>query len=541
LADAQPPRPYLLGMRAWSRLLRIGPQTLTVLSTLIVAVGVYYAFQGSQLGVILPGLAAAIGLMVMRRQEHRSRRQQAILEATTVREAERNRQLVILRELAGTMLQVETLDELFAEVVGVAQSLFEAEGASAMVLAEEGRFLKVAAGSGLYTNQTGVLVPTDKSLTGWVVSHDQGVISEDASSDPRVYETPGVDLRRRRLVCAPLRSSGIVLGCLAVTSRGTSRPFTPSDLEVLQTLADQVALGIDRTRTLQESYQNAAALEIKNQELIEATKLKSEFLANMSHELRTPLNSIIGFSDLLLHQGAGSLDAQQRDFLESISRNGSHLLGLINDVLDLSKIEAGQMTYTLTATDLRRQILAAVADTESLRSAKGQICEVTLDEGPLVVKADGRRVRQVLFNLLSNASKFTPTQGHIAVSALRTRAPLPVPAQRASDAAGVSTRDAVWVAISDDGIGIRPEDMNRLFIEFSQVDSSAARQAQGTGLGLALSKRFVELFGGAIGCESVYDRGSTFWFLLPVEGPLRRPEVTELEPEQNLEPAPPIE
>jgi signal transduction histidine kinase len=102
-------------------------------------------------------------------------------------------------------------------------------------------------------------------------------------------------------------------------------------------------------------------------------------------------------------------------------------------------------------------------------------------------------------------------------------------------------RDAVWVAISDDGIGIRPEDMSRLFIEFSQVDSSAARQAQGTGLGLALSKRFVELSGGAIGCESVHDRGSTFWFLLPVNGPLRRPEVTELEGEQNLEPAPPIE
>jgi signal transduction histidine kinase len=198
---------------------------------------------------------------------------------------------------------------------------------------------------------------------------------------------------------------------------------------------------------------------------------------------------------------------------------------LINNVLDLSKIEAGRMSFALAPTDLRDAITAAVTDTASLRSTKHQPVSLDLDQGSLTVLGDGQRVRQVLFNLLSNASKFTPDGGHIALSALRTRAPLPVPAERAGDKPGVLTRDAVWVAVSDDGIGIRQEDMPRLFVEFSQVDSSASRRVQGTGLGLALCRKFVELMGGTIGCESIHGTGSTFWFILPVEGPIRRPEA----------------
>jgi signal transduction histidine kinase len=271
--------------------------------------------------------------------------------------------------------------------------------------------------------------------------------------------------------------------------------------------------------------------------LIRATQLKSEFLANMSHELRTPLNAIIGFSDLMLSGAGGSLDATQRDFLESIARNGHHLLELINNVLDLSKIEAGGMSFTLAPTDLRQAIHSAVADTASLRSARHQSVEIIADEGGLSILGDGQRIRQILFNLLSNSSKFTGEGGQISLTATRTRAPLPIPADRASDKPGVQVRDAVWVAVSDDGIGIRPEDMPRLFVEFSQVDASTSRRAQGTGLGLALSKKFVELMGGTIGAESIYGRGSTFWFLLPVDGPVRRlePVVRAVEPDHRLE------
>jgi signal transduction histidine kinase len=245
----------------------------------------------------------------------------------------------------------------------------------------------------------------------------------------------------------------------------------------------------------------------------------------MSHELRTPLNAIIGFSDLILANGAGDINEQQREFLEAVLRNGQHLLALINSVLDLSKIEAGHMVLTLAQTDLREAVIGAVSDTASLRSAKSQECTVQLDESSLSVVADGVRVRQVLFNLLANASKFTPEGGSISLSGVRTRAPLPLPADRSGDERRMVTQDVVWISVVDSGIGIAPEDMPKLFQEFSQVDSSASRQAQGTGLGLALSKKFVEMHGGTIGAESIPGKGSTFWFILPTEGPVRRPQA----------------
>jgi signal transduction histidine kinase len=242
----------------------------------------------------------------------------------------------------------------------------------------------------------------------------------------------------------------------------------------------------------------------------------------MSHELRTPLNAIIGFSDLILEGGTGELNSQQREFTEAVARNGKHLLSLINSALDLSKIEAGRMSLALVVTDLREAIGAAVADTASLRSAKQQVCTLNLDSASLTVVADGGRIRQILFNLLSNASKFTGEGGKIAVTAVRTRAPLKQPADRAGDQARLVPHDVVWVSVTDEGIGIKREDMPKLFQEFSQVDSSSSRRTQGTGLGLALCKKFVEMHGGSIGADSVYGKGTAFWFLLPADGPMRR-------------------
>ncbi|HEY7614694.1 MAG TPA: ATP-binding protein, partial [Gemmatimonadales bacterium] len=179
-------------------------------------------------------------------------------------------------------------------------------------------------------------------------------------------------------------------------------------------------------------------------------------------------------------------------------------------------------TLSLAPTDLREAITGAVADTESLRRAKNQNVWLELDNTPLNVIADGVRVRQVLFNFLSNASKFTGEGGSIILTALSTRAPLAPPADRKGDDRKLVTKDVVWVSVADTGIGIASEDMPKLFQEFSQVDSSASRQAQGTGLGLALSKKLVEMHGGTIGAESLPGRGSTFWFILPAEGPIRR-------------------
>ena len=168
------------------------------------------------------------------------------------------------------------------------------------------------------------------------------------------------------------------------------------------------------------------------------------------------------------------------------------------------------MSLELAGTDLREAVTDAVSDTASLRSAKRQECTLHLDDASLA------------FNLLSNASKFTAEGGEITLSALRTHAPLRVPADRPGDERRALTREVVWVSVADSGIGIAPEDMVKLFQEFSQVESSASRQAQGTGLGLALCKKFVEMHGGTIGAESIPGHGSSFWFMLPTEGPVRR-------------------
>ena len=237
-----------------------------------------------------------------------------------------------------------------------------------------------------------------------------------------------------------------------------------------------------------------------NAELDQAGRLKDQFLANVSHELRTPLNSVIGFSDLLLTEEAGgaSLTAMQRDSLETIARNGRHLLQLINELLDISKIAAGRM-------DLKREPLVLeglfreAADTVRAQlDARRHRLVIDPPPEPYTVLADHIRVRQVLLNLLSNAIKFTPDGGQITLAA--------------GAADGGRT---VRVAVCDTGIGIDAGDQAKLFREFVQVDASASRRYEGTGLGLALCKRLVELHGGAIGVESALGRGSTFWFTLP--------------------------
>lgn len=498
------------------------PGYLTWVAILVGWIGVFLAYGGEPLGAALAGLAMLIAVLAFFRGRDLSREQRHRLQDAVAAAATRNRELNLLRQMSDELLKVDTFDQLFEVVGRVAADLFGSEGSAVLLVAEEGRFFKIVAGTGAFVRRVGALIPGERSLAGWVIANDQGAIVEDAATDPRVHVPAGMSLDARRVIMAPLRSSGLALGTIAVTDRNDGENFSPADLDLLQTLADQVAVGIDRTRALEASRAGAQALQAKNEELLRATRLKSEFLANMSHELRTPLNAIIGFTDLILSGSTGPVEQTHREFLESVSRNGNHLLGLINNVLDLSKIESGSMAFTLAPTDLRQAIRAAVTDTASLRSAKQQAVEVTLDESGLTILADGQRVRQILFNLLSNASKFSPEKGHIALSATRTRAPLPVPAERASDKPGIQVRDAVWIAVSDDGIGIRPEDLSRLFVEFSQVDASASRRAQGTGLGLALSKKFVEALGGTIGAESIHGKGSTFWFILPVDGPVRR-------------------
>jgi len=518
-ASPPPTPPVKVGL--FTGINRPGP--LALLAMAVGWLGIYFAYQGSWLGVILALACTAGGFMATRRGRELARMQRTRLEGAIAASVARNRELELLRRLGSTLLDVQSSRELLDQVVQLSANLLLAEGAAIMLVAEEGRFLRVAAGAGLLGSAGGSLLPIDKSLAGCAVLNDEPITSDDMERDPRNFSIDTLPPTLDRAICVPLRSSGVVIGAACAYNRLDGKLFDEHDVALLGALGEQVAVGLDRATMLEETRRNEKELANKNRELVRVTKLKDEFLANMSHELRTPLNAIIGFSELMLMPGAGTLDEQQRDFLESVARNGRHLLGLINNILDLSKIEAGRMTVHLTRVDLRESIQGAVTDTGSLRSAKRQEVSIEVGTEPLFVVADHIRVRQVLFNLLSNASKFTPEGGTVSLSALRTPVPLPIPADRAGDKPRLASRDAVWVSVQDSGIGIRPGDMGKLFQVFSQVDSSSTRQQQGTGLGLALCKQFVEMHGGTIGAESVFGGGSTFWFILPVEGPIRQP------------------
>jgi signal transduction histidine kinase len=230
-------------------------------------------------------------------------------------------------------------------------------------------------------------------------------------------------------------------------------------------------------------------------ELETTSRHKSEFLANMSHELRTPLNAIIGFSQVLRERMFGEVNAKQEEYLDDILSSGNHLLSLINDVLDLSKVEAGQVELEVAPFSLRDALERGVVMVRDRATNDG--VQVALAAGPEVdvVEGDERRIRQVIFNLLSNAVKFTPAGGTVDVKAARVDG-------------------EVRVSVADTGPGLAAEDQQRIFEEFQQTEAGA-EQREGTGLGLALSKRLVELHGGRIWVDSDLGKGSTFFFTLP--------------------------
>jgi signal transduction histidine kinase len=296
---------------------------------------------------------------------------------------------------------------------------------------------------------------------------------------------------------------------------------------------NQMALEIQRSRELAESYlaslrANAdhleeanRALQHTNQELAKASRMKSEFLAVMSHELRTPLNVIIGFSEVLLDQTFGAVNPKQERYVSNILTSGRHLLALINDILDLSKVEAGKMQVAPAPFDLRQSLDEIQSLVRNLAAKKA--IEVRCGDVPaLTPVTDQKLFKQVMLNLLSNAIKFTPEGGSVE---LRVRsmdgkvlrgdaASRRMPPQRRG---AIQPRLVLLVEVRDTGVGIAPEDQERIFEAFQQVDASYARRQEGTGLGLALTRRIVQLLGGEIWFESVRDEGSTFWFYVPFE------------------------
>jgi signal transduction histidine kinase len=283
---------------------------------------------------------------------------------------------------------------------------------------------------------------------------------------------------------------GEAIGLIALIKGEQVDPFTEKQMEVVTTFADQAVIAIENARLFQEIQEKTRQLEVAN-------KHKSEFLANMSHELRTPLNAIIGFSEVLMEKMFGEVNEKQADYLKDIHESGRHLLSLINDILDLSKIEAGRMELELSTFHLPTAISNAMTLVRERAQRHGIQLGSELDPALGELNADERKVKQILLNLLSNAVKFTPDGGRVHVSAAQVNG-------------------AVEVSVRDTGIGIAPEDQAVVFEEFRQVGRDRMRTAEGTGLGLALTRRFVELHGGAIRLDSTPGQGSTFSFTLPL-------------------------
>ena len=330
-----------------------------------------------------------------------------------------------------------------------------------------------------------------RSLLGRVFRERETVHIADVSSDPSVSDSVGmIRIGARTGLGVPLLRGDEVQGII-ILARIEVRPFEDREIELVESFARQAAIAIENVRLFNEIQDKSAQLEVANRH-------KSEFLANMSHELRTPLNAIIGFSEVLLQKMFGELNDQQADYLDDIVTSGRHLLSLINDILDLSKIEAGRMELQLAPFSLVAALDNAVTLVRERATSHGITLELEVAPRLDEILADERKLKQVVVNLLANAVKFTPDGGRVSVRAGR-------------DDAGVR------IAVQDTGIGIAPEDQHRIFEEFQQARRQTAQSREGTGLGLTLSKRFVELHGGTLTVESEPGKGSTFTVMLPLQ------------------------
>ena len=418
------------------------------------------------------------------------------LESRSAELATKVVQLEALREVGEVVSSSLDLDEVLQTIVTNAVRLTGTDGGSIMEYVEQDHAFSVRAayGSslGLIDRLRTITIARDSTLVGRAALDGRPLEVTDLAQGPLdphlqiLYEDGW-----RSVLAVPMLRLDQMVGALVIRRR-TPGAFDGGTFELLQTFASQSALAIHNARLYRELETSTAELEV-------ASRHKSEFLASMSHELRTPLNAVIGFSEVLLDQMFGEVNERQAEYLRDIWSSGRHLLELLNDILDLSKVEAGKMHLEHT----RFPVSDAIAQAVTLVRERAQLHDIHLHVGVAddvdVIETDELRFRQVLVNLLSNAVKFTPDGGEVRVRAHRTG-------------------DDLVVTVSDTGVGVPPEDRERIFETFQQGRRGAPKE-EGTGLGLSLTRRIVELFGGHVWMESVVDVGSTFGFTMPLEAP----------------------
>ena len=408
----------------------------------------------------------------------------------------RNEYLAASAEIGRLVTSTLDLDAIFTRSVNLVVERFGFYHASIFIIEETGINAVLQESTGTtgkkLKEQKHSLAVGSNSTVGKASSTGEVVVINNTERDPLHKPNPLLPETKAE-VAIPLRVGNRTIGILDIQSTEVEA-FTEDDIAILQLLADQIAVGIDNARSYNIAQQ---AVE----EMREVDRLKSQFLANMSHELRTPLNSIIGFARVILKGIDGPTTELQQQDLTAIFNSGQHLLGLINDILDLSRIEAGKMELTFDEVNITDLISSVMSTAVGLVKDKPIQLRSEIAEDLPLVRADAMRIRQVLINFLSNAAKFTD-EGEIIVKACTEK----------SDRG----QSAVMVSVIDSGPGIADEDQDKLFQPFSQVDASLTRKVGGSGLGLSICNHLIQMHNGQIGVHSAPGKGSTFYFSIPI-------------------------
>ncbi|MDH3674301.1 MAG: PAS domain S-box protein, partial [Anaerolineae bacterium] len=458
---------------------------------------------------------------------------------------QRAQQLAVMHELDRAISASLHLNDVFQAFSDYTGLLLAYDFMSIVLVAEDK--LKVTYVSGLNKPPVGTRLSLETSRLGRVISHMKPLLIREAASDADLRSEPAWAKEIQSVMVLPLQFKRQTIGTWNIGSQQVGF-YSSDDLHIAQLIADQLALGIENARLYHQAQQEiaerkqaqdmleaeraslalrvgerTAELSAANAELARTARLKDEFLANMSHELRTPLNAILGMSQVLRNEVYGSLNGDQLDALEHIEEGGSHLLDLINDILDLSKIEAGKLELAIGPALVNVVCQASLLFIKQEAQKKRIKVVSEVDESVDTIQADQRRLKQILVNLLSNAVKFTPDGGRVGLKVKYDQA-----------------QEVVHFTVWDTGIGISEEDMKHLFDPFVQIDSKLSRQHEGTGLGLSLVARLAELHGGGLFVESKEGQGSRFTVSLPWSMADNRAQVANGDPPTvELESVPP--
>ncbi len=415
------------------------------------------------------------------------------MQAAREQAERRSVNLEAVAQVSATATTILDVDILLKTVADLTRDRFRLYHAHIYLLGDEGEKLLLAAGAGDAGDTMkarGHFIPYDhpNSLVAQAARTRHPVIANDVTQSADFLPNPLLPDTRSELAL-PMVVADKLVGVLDVQDSMLDR-FNDEDIRVLTALTDQVAVAVENSRAFEEQQKTAERLR-------EVDRLKSQFLANMSHELRTPLNSIIGYAEVLLDGIDGELNEEATEDVEAIHGGGKHLLTIINDILDLAKIEAGQMNIEPYPVDLTEVVKDVVDTCAILARNKGLEIKVNLHDNLPLVSGDAIRLKQIILNLVNNAIKFT-NSGSITIDI------------------GADDERMVKARIIDTGMGMTPDEMKGLFQQFNQVDNSPTRRAGGTGLGLVITRHLVTMHGGVVDVESQKDVGSTFWFTVPI-------------------------